>query len=123
MMEKLGKRLVKRKPDPKLLTKLKWTPVELQQFVERYRKVKVKGEKKGGGGAVHADSPRAKPPPLMPRPVATTQRGTGVDQKVTIRSRTHKAEEKGESLFEMPEDTVSPEYRRLVEEYRKALSE
>ena len=105
--------------DPKVLADLGWSPEDVQAFVEKYRgrldNRRPEPERTAIPGRVENLTGRA----------GSLRRGGGVEARLkAIRDRAPALEkDRLRRLVEARRDTVSPEYRELLEAYLKALSE
>jgi len=119
IVDRLSDQLSRGEVDPKVLDELGWTDEEVQAFVEKYRK-RLDNRR--------PERDRTEVPTLREEIIGRPgeiRRGVGIDDRLrAIRDRVKKLDkDQLRRLFETRRDTVSPEYRELLKEYWKALSE
>ncbi len=105
--------------DPKLLKDLGMTPTQFKAFVEKYTQrlewVKDdRGDISGGSVAGRQDGPGAR----------TVQAGRTLDQQLLdVRGGEKLTPDQIRHLYESRSARISPEYRKQVEDYFRAISE
>ena len=119
IVDRLSDQLSRGKVDPKVLEELGWTDEEVQAFVKKYtqRLDNRRPERDRTELPALREEITGRPGEFRP--------GIAVDDRLrAIRDRVKKLDkDQLRRLFEARRDTVSPEYRELLKEYWKALSE